>query len=253
MAIIAHASIDETGKIKNGVAGDQTGKEVCTRSWYNKPWNCVIRFTDAGMREKVARCMEMAAANNHIGYDQNQRNTLLNKARKYNYDVSKITENCETDCSALVSVACMYAGVPESFLTLRGNCATTRTLRQILKATGEVDIFTTPLYTSRTEKLLRGDILLREGSHVAVVVEADDPNPYKLTRTEIREGAFGESVKWLQWQLNKHGSNLKIDGVFGKQTKLSVLMFQKDHTDDSGKPLLVDGIAGPKTLSALKR
>ena len=127
------------------------------------------------------------------------------------------------------------------------------TLRQILKATGEVEIFTTPLYTQRTEKLLRGDILLKEGSHVAVVVEADDPNPYKLTRTEIREGAFGESVKWLQWQLNKHGSNLKIDGVFGKQTKLSVMMFQKDHKDESGKPLLVDGIAGPKTLSALKK
>ena len=192
MALIAHASIDETGKIKNGVAGDQTDKEVCTRSWYNKPWNCVIRFTDAGMREKVARCMEMAARNNHIGYDQNQRNTLLNKARKYNYDVSRVTEDCETDCSALVSVACMYAGVPESFLTLRGNCATTRTLRQILKATGEVEIFTTPLYTQRTEKLLRGDILLKEGSHVAVVVEADY-KPLKSLDEIAREVIAG---KW---------------------------------------------------------
>ena len=211
MAIIAHASIDETGKIKNGVAGDQTGKEVCTRSWYNKPWNCVIRFTDAGMREKVARCMEMAAANNHIGYDQNQRNTLLNKARKYNYDVSKITENCETDCSALVSVACMYAGVPESFLTLRGNCATTRTLRQILKATGEVEVFTTPLYTQKTEKLLRGDILLREGSHVAVVVEAD----YKPLKSldeiarEVIEGKWGTGATRKQ-RLRAAGYNASI-------------------------------------------
>lgn len=253
MAIIAHASIDEHNSIKNGTAGDQTKKEVCTRSWYNKPWSCVIRFTDPKMRERVAWCMEKAAENDHIGYDQNQRNTLLTQARKFNYDVSKVTEDCETDCSALVSVACMYAGIPESYLTLHGNCATTRTLRQILKATGEVDVFTTPLYTSKSDKLLRGDILLKEGSHVAVVVEADNSNPYKLTRTEMKEGAFGESVKWLQWQLNKHGSNLKIDGIFGKQTKLSVLMFQKDHTDDSGKPLLVDGIAGPKTISALKR
>ena len=211
MAIIAHASIDETGKIKNGVAGDQTGKEVCTRTWYNKPWNCVIRFTDAGMREKVARCMEMAAANNHIGYDQNQRNTLLNKARKYNYDVSKITENCETDCSALVSVACMYAGVPESFLTLRGNCATTRTLRQILKATGEVEVFTTPLYTQKTEKLLRGDILLREGSHVAVVVEAD----YKPLKSldeiarEVIEGKWGTGATRKQ-RLRAAGYNASI-------------------------------------------
>ncbi len=253
MAIIAHASIDETGKIKNGIAGDQTGKEVCKRSWYNKPWSCVIRFTDPEKRERIAWCMEKAAENDHIGYDQNQRNTLLTQARKFNYDVSKVVEDCETDCSALVSVACMYAGIPESFLTLHGNCATTRTLKSILMAVGGVEIYTSTIYTSKSDRLKRGDILLKEGSHVAVVVEADDPNPYKLTRTEIREGAFGESVKWLQWQLNKHGSNLKIDGVFGKQTKLSVLMFQKDHTDDSGKPLAVDGIVGPKTLAALNK
>ena len=245
MVIIAHASIGENNTIKNGVAGDQTGKEVCKRSWYSKPWSCVIRFTDPEMRECVAKCMEMAADNNHIGYDQNQRNTLLNKARKYNYDVSKVAENCETDCSALVSVACMYAGVPESALTLHGNCATTRTLRQILKATGEVDIFTTPLYTSRTEKLKRGDILLKEGSHVAVVVQSDNSNPYTLTRKEMREGAFGESVKWLQWSLNRHGANLTIDGIFGKQTKLSVLLFQKN------KGLKQDGIVGSRTIAAL--
>lgn len=172
--MIAHASIDENGKAKGGVAGDQKGNEVCVRTWYNKPWGYVIRFIDGAMREKVAKCMENAAANNHIGYDQNQRNTLLTKARKYNYDVSRVTEDCETDCSALVSVACMYAGIPESTLTLNGNCATTRTLRQILKSTGEVEIYSTPLYTSNSDRLVRGDILLKEGSHVAVVVKGNE-------------------------------------------------------------------------------
>lgn len=171
--MIAHASIDENGRAKGGKAGDNTGKEVCIRTWYSKPWGCVIRFKDAKMAEKVAACMEMAANNNHIGYDQNQRNTLLTKARKYNYNVSKVAEDCETDCSALVSVACMYAGIPESMLTLNGNCATTRTLRPILKASGEVEIFTTPLYTSKVDKLKRGDILLKEGAHVAVVVKGN--------------------------------------------------------------------------------
>ena len=33
---IGHASIDERGKISGGKAGDQTGKEVCIRDWYNK-------------------------------------------------------------------------------------------------------------------------------------------------------------------------------------------------------------------------
>ena len=189
--LISHASSDENGKARNGKAADQTGKEVCIRSWYNKPWNCVIRFTDASMREKIARCMENAANNNHIGYDQNQRNTLLTKARKYNYDVSKVNEDCETDCSALVSVACMYAGIPESTLTLNGNCATTRTLRPILKASGEVEIYTTPLYVSKSDKLMRGDILLKEGAHVAVVVKGNDLKGLDDIAREVIAGKWG--------------------------------------------------------------
>ena len=175
MVIIAHASLDENGKIKGGKAGDQTGKEVCTRSWYNKPWQYVIRFKDTKMANRFADAMEMAAKNDNIGYDQNQRNTLLTKARKFNYDISKVKEPCETDCSALVSVACMYAGIPESALTLQGNCAHTRNIRAMLKATGEVDIFSTSAYTSKTDRLKRGDILLKEGSHVAGVVKVDNP------------------------------------------------------------------------------
>lgn len=190
MAKIAHASIDEHGHISGGAAGDQTGKEVCIRSWYNKPWGFVIRFKDPELREKVASCMEKAAKNDLIGYDQSQRNTLLKKARAYNYDVSKVKEKCETDCSALVSVACMYAGIPESALTYNGNCATTRTLRPCLKATGEVEIYSTPIYTQKTLKLIRGDILLKEGSHVAVVVEADKKTDEQMAK-EVIAGLWG--------------------------------------------------------------
>ena len=195
MVKIAHASIDERNKAKGGQAGDQTGKEVCVRSWYNKPWGCVIRFTDRNMANKLADCMIAAASNDNIGYDQNQRNTLLKEARKYNYDVSRVKVKCETDCSALVSVACMYAGVPESALTLNGNCAHTRNLRQMLKSTGWVDIYTTPLYTQKTDKLKRGDILLKEGSHVAVVVETDNDELKSLEEVarEVLAGKWGNN------------------------------------------------------------
>lgn len=168
---IAHASKDENNKLRNGIAGDQTGKEVCIRSWYNRPWNVMIRFKDPEMAEKVAQDMEWAAANDYIGYDQNQRNTLLNEARKVNFNLSKIKVKCECDCSSLVSVVCMYAGIPESTLTYKGNCATTSTLKRLLRSTGLVEIYTTALYTVHTEKLKRGDILLSEGHHVAVVVK----------------------------------------------------------------------------------
>ena len=241
---IAHASISENGTVKNGTAGDQTKKEVCTRPWYRNGWTCVIRFNEPRMAEKVAQCMENACKNNNIGYDQLQRNTLLFQARKYNYDVSKVNTPCETDCSALVSVACMYAGVPESALTLSGNCATTNTLQAVLKATGDVQIFTTPLYTANTARLKRGDILLKAGHHVVVVVDIGD-NPYKLTSSLLKEGSIGESVAWLQYELNRHGANLDVDKQFGVKTKLAVLLFQKDNG------LTQDGIAGKETIKKL--
>lgn len=248
---IAHASIDESNKAQGGQAGDQTGREVCVRNWYNKPWGCVIRFTDRLMAKKLADCMEAAASNDNIGYDQNQRNTLLKEARKYNYDVSKVNVKCETDCSALVCVACMYAGIPESALTLNGNCAHTRNLRGVLKATGEVEIFTTPLYTTRTDRLKRGDILLKEGSHVAVVVKCENEvtgvsNPYTLTASLLKKGSKGENVRWLQYELNKTGAQLAVDGEFGDKTLQAVKNYQKS------KGLVVDGVVGSKTFKALR-
>lgn len=76
--------------------------------------------------------------------------------------------------------------------------------------------------------------------------EAEKKNPYKLTATIMRQGSRGESVKWLQWELNRHGANLEIDGIFGIKTKLAVLLFQKDNK------LSQDGIVGPKTINLLK-
>ena len=173
MVKIAHASIAENGKISGGIAGDQTGKEVCIRSWYSKPWNAVIRFKSLDMQQKVADCMIRAANNVRIGYDQQDRNSLLRYARNAGYDPYKVTTPCETDCSALVTLACIYAGVPESALVVNGNSATTSTLRNRLEATGKVETFTGKEYTAKTENLLVGDILLSEGHHVAVVVEIE--------------------------------------------------------------------------------
>ena len=71
-------------------------------------------------------------------------------------------------------------------------------------------------------------------------------NPYKLSKSVIQMGDKGESVKWMQWELNRHGASLKVDGIYGNQTKLSVLLFQKQNG------LVADSIVGPKTIAALK-
>lgn len=225
MVSIAHASLDERGKINGGKAGDQTGKEVCIRTWYNKPWNVVIRFHDPDMRERCAVAMEHAASNNHIGYDQNQRNSLLNAVRKLDYDPKNATSDVETDCSALVTVACIYAGIAEDALVKGGNCATTSTLKPRLKATGEVDIFTSKEYTSKSDKLLRGDIILSEGHHVAVavsgnVVEKSDRSLEEVARAVIR-GEYGTGAA-RRAKLTEEGYNYSI-----VQQKVNELMGKK--------------------------
>ena len=208
---ITHASIDENGHAKNGKAGDQTGKEVCTRDWYSKPWDCVIRFTHEEMRDKVARCMERAAANDHIGYDQNQRNTLFLEAKKYGYDPGRVTIDVETDCSALVALACIYAGVKESYMYNAGNSCTTRNLRKRLEATKLVQIFESKDYTTRSDKLIRGDILLSEGHHVATVTTGAS-TASKVGGVKTNEQIAAEVKKGLWGNMPERKTRLESAG-----------------------------------------
>lgn len=168
--LIGHSSIDENGRAYNGQAGDQTKKEVCTRSWYNKSWDVVIRAKDAAMAEKMAVACEQACANDKIGYDQYQRNTLYTQAQKVNFDLSKITAACECDCSSLMCICAIAAGVPAGALYISGNMRTTRNMRSAFKNTGKFEILTDSKYLTSDAYLKRGDIIVNEGSHTIMVL-----------------------------------------------------------------------------------
>lgn len=62
----------------------------------------------------------------------------------------------------------------------------------------------------------------------------------------LKRGSRGQEVKNLQAQINAIGYNLKADGIFGKGTETAVKSIQ------AGAGLVVDGIAGPKTVYAIK-
>lgn len=160
---IGHASIDENKSARGGSAGDQTKKEVCTRSWYSKPWTSVIRPKDSNVAEKIAKAMEQACANDNIGYDQNQRTTLFTQAKAMNWDISKITTKCECDCSSLVAVCVNAAGISVSKDIYTGNEKTA------LANTGAFTVLTESKYVSKADNLKRGDILLGSG-HTAIVL-----------------------------------------------------------------------------------
>lgn len=158
--LMGHASIDENGKISGGSAGDQTGKEVCTRTWYSKPWDFMAIYPDATVREKIAKTCEAACANDKIGYDQNQRNTLYTQAKAVNYDLSKITTACECDCSSLMNVCCVAAGVG----SYGSNGWTTSTMKSALTSAG-FKIITSSTYLTSSAYCVRGAIYVKAGSH----------------------------------------------------------------------------------------
>lgn len=160
---IGHASIDENGKASGGKAGDSTGKEVCIRQWYSKPWQFYLECTDNKIANIAATYMEQICSNNNVGYDQTERLTLYNQL-KVHKDVSKLTP-CECDCSSLVACCYIMAG-----LNINPSC-TTRNLRSALLATGKFVVYSDAQHLSKDTNAKRGGIFLKEGSHVVMVLE----------------------------------------------------------------------------------
>lgn len=208
---IAHASIDENGKIAGGKAGDQTGKEVCIRTWYNKNWGYVLRITNEEVRKQFANNMIDLAKNDNVGYDQNQRNTLLTQAKKVKFDFTKISTACECDCSSLVTIALLGAiytvlgeeayAVAYSVLVVSGNCATTSTLRSRMKKLTmiSVTVYSSTSYTRNTSNAVYGDIYLKEGSHVVSYIESGEKKETnKIGENENKTESKDNSV--LEWQ-----------------------------------------------------
>lgn len=195
MEKITHARSDEKGNITNGVAGDQTGKEICTTDFYihAKGWY-VIRPKDPAVAEKIASTAEAVGANEHFGYDQNERDTGIAAAKAVNYVIEKVTKNVELDCSTLARLCCLSAGISVGdFYT--GN------ERSTLNATGKFE--KAVAYTSGME-LKRGDILVtKTKGHTAIVTTG-------TVSTTAVSGWKQESGIWYYY---KNGKKLKSSWV----------------------------------------
>lgn len=165
------AAKDENRRYSGGEAGDQSGQEVYVlNTWYDQNWTSVLRPNDNQLAEKIAQAMEAACANPNIGYDQSQRNTLYTEAKKVGLDLSKIKTPCECDCSSLVSICCICAGLPANLFFAGGNMCTTWTLEDACLMTGKFTNLTDYKYTKQKDYLKRGDILLNRDQHVVIVL-----------------------------------------------------------------------------------
>lgn len=241
---IGHASIDENGKAAGGAAGDQNGREVLVRQWYEKPWNVLLRPVRPEVAEKSARMCEAACANPNIGYDQHGRNTLYAKAKAVGFDLAAIDTACECDCSSLMHVCAIAGGAN---LTYGSNGHTTRTMVKEFVASGEYVKLTGSEYLTSDRLLKRGDILVKEGSHTVMVLD----NGAEVTKSggvelpELGAGASGDAVKSMQLLLMAHGFGTSCYGRFDERTEGALVEFQKAFH------LVSDGRCGADTWCAL--
>ncbi len=179
-----------------------------------------------------------------IGYGQNTRYQIFNAFKKYG-KIKNIKENVNGDCSETVRTCLAEIGIEVKDFTTWNEV-------DALLSTGA---FEKTFIVTDPSQLQTGDVLVtRSKGHTAIVTKGVNilskvikKNPYRLSQRVIKRNDKGESVKWLQWQLNKKNkSNLTIDGVFGGNTEKAVKSFQRK------KKLTVDGIVGANTLKKLK-
>ena len=256
MYYIVHSSIDENRHARGGKAGDQTGREVCTRSWYSKPWGMVLRYRDAAVAKKARDIAIKLANSNLVGYDQNERNSLYKQLERNGWDVDKYIRSgvkTECDCSSFV-YACYCCVIAE----MRGlsNAPTTVTSRNFYKSHG-FEVLLSSEYTASASKLLPGDLLNKSGSHIVMFAGTNvrvgsnaSANISSCAATSgsttWRKGSRGAAVVTLQNNLNTvmHAS-LTTDGVFGLNTYNALKYFQ------SRDGLEADGIYGPASRAKM--
>lgn len=189
MVRFGSARSNENGGLNGGKPGDQTGNEVSTQNWYLHPKGWVlIRAKDDAAREKIAKNMEAACANDCIGYCQAHRTSATEAARLYGYDLSKVRKDVEVDCSELVRICVMYAGISVGMFNTSSEAAA-------LKSTGKFDVMTDTKYTNSPDYMCRGDILVtKTKGHTVVVLDNGDKAGAKHTENQKKVNSVEKNV-----------------------------------------------------------
>ena len=192
---LVHSSISENGNSGwdgKSKSGDQTGKEVCVRSWYSKPWDIMLRYPDISIGAKASEAAVKLANSNLVGYDQSERNTLYKALKEVNFDVDayvKTGKKTESDCSSFV-YAVFSCFVP--CMRYDDNAPVTDTMRNLYKKWG-FDIFTGSEYLNGNN-LINGDILLKEGVHTVIVTDGITTTTESTTQTTLAYKATVENA-----------------------------------------------------------
>ena len=192
---IVHASLNEKGTTTGGKVGDQTGREICTRSNYGE-WDFVLRYPDERVAlQATLKALDIADDNSH-GYDQ------INRWGAPDYD-----------CSSLVITAYEKVGVPvkEKGATYTGN------MREAFKKCGFVEV--TDMITCNVQlvEVYPGD----KGEHVRAMQALLNLRGYNCGQAD---GDYGKKTRSALDRYQSDKRLVPVDGICGRGTWTSLIM-----------------------------
>lgn len=189
--IIGSARIGENGSATGGISGDQTGNEVGTQEFYMHSRGWVgLRAKSAEHAKALANAMKEACNNQHIGYNQDSRDTCFRMLKKYG-SLGAIKEPCNTDCSALVR-CCIYQATGVDLGDMyTGNMA------DIIEHS---PLFKDRFNVNSSADVYDGDILVtRTKGHTVIVISGRkrEVQPMYNSFLEAVEGAAQKARGWI--------------------------------------------------------
>ena len=250
MALCGWASIDERGRASGGAAGDQTGREVRVGSWYNFGQTEGLRFKDRDLAKRAAAVMKAICQNDHVGYDQGGRTSLYRELKAVGWNVSKLTTDCECDCSSLIAVVLNAVGITVSKDIYTGNMVSA------IYATGYFDKLTDAKFMGSGVYARVGDIYVKPFSHTIMALEdGERKDGYMFTVDNVKDGSKGNHVLLLQEIMKARGFKgsdgkaLSLDGDCGANTVYAINTYQaarRKQGVELGTNGKNDSVCGPK-------
>ncbi|MBQ9611561.1 MAG: peptidoglycan-binding protein [Lachnospiraceae bacterium] len=244
---ISNSGHDENNGYTGGKAGDQTGGEWELRSWYNRPWNCILRHPDPVVRQYHADMASAAAKNDKIGYNQGQRDTFGIQLKAAGDDPAKITVACEADCSKGIIDITKAIGRKTGRKELENIQATyTGNMRSAYKNAG-YQVLTDSKYLTSPDYLLPGDILLNDVHHTATNISMGS----KADGSTASSTGAAQSTLYGDCSIPAHWF---LKGAVHPEIKsIQRLLNAKGYKGKDGKKLTIDGELGDNTAYAIER
>lgn len=189
---LAQASINEKGGIIGGQTGDQTGGEINVRSYYNFPWDCVLRY-----EAQTAESAPIGGA-----YTVKEGDTLWALAEEW------------------IGAGYMYP----SIITANNLTSTVLHVGQVLTIPGKTDTSDTVGCDTVGDTCTVKLPVLRScdtGGYVETMQYLILKNGYSLPN-HGPDGDFGDETETALRQFQKD-NGLTVDGVCGEKTWVALL------------------------------